>query len=221
MRIIFTFAFIFLNSSLMASASLEFFYQHGCDDCEKVEKLIFPQLDKDVRIVRIDTSDEDNFLKLIAYLDKFKNSSNETVYIVVNGKYLFAGYRDIEKRLLPEISSMRDSADGPENKDAVRKRSSTMTFLTVLSAGLLDGINPLRIFCACVPYKPACGFRCERADITACWDSLLCCVLSDISCCRAWTSECDKSDFLILRAEENHQLFDGIYPYHPGCFFIF
>jgi len=126
----------------MASPSVEFFYQHGCDDCEKVEKFILPQLDKDVRIIRIDTSEKNNFLKLIAYLDKFKNSSNETVYIVANGKCLFAGYRDIEKRLLPEINAMTDSGAEPEKKNVVKKHSSTMTFLTVLSAGLIDGINP-------------------------------------------------------------------------------
>jgi len=142
MRIIFTFVFILLCSSLMASPSLEFFYQHGCDDCEKVEKFIFPQLEKDVRIIRLDTSEQDNFLKLIAYLDKFKSSSNETVYIVVNGKYLFAGYSDIEKRLLPEINVMTGSGTEPEKKNVVKKHSSTMTFLTVLSAGLVDGINP-------------------------------------------------------------------------------
>ena len=142
MRIIFTFVLILLCHSLMGSASLEFFYQHGCDDCEKVEKFIFPQLDKDVRIVRIHTSKKDNFLKLIAYLDEFKNSSNETVYIVVNGKYLFAGYRDIERRLLPEINAMTDAGAAPEKKNVVKKHSSTMTFLTVLSAGLIDGINP-------------------------------------------------------------------------------
>ena len=126
----------------MALPSVEFFYQPGCDDCETVEKFIFPQLEKDIRIIRIDTSEKDNFLKLIAYLDKFKNSSNETVYIVVNGKYLFAGYRDIEKRLLPEISAMADFNAEPEKKNVVKKHSSTMTFLTVLSAGLVDGINP-------------------------------------------------------------------------------
>jgi len=129
---------------------LEFYHQKGCSLCKRIEEGILCKAKKKFKIdiKYYDTSEEQNFIKLLNRLEQFKDKSNESAYIVINQKTLLAG-EDIEADLLNQLKSTRllpaTAEKGKVNLDkkkVISEGAKNLSLYTVLIAGLIDGINP-------------------------------------------------------------------------------
>jgi cytochrome c biogenesis protein CcdA len=131
---------------------VEYFYQPNCEDCKKITALILPPMHEQygnrIALEKYDLSEQKNFLRLIAILDRQKNTGNEDVYMVVAGKYILGGYTAVEKQLFPAIESeLRTGGDdaaseAPPSTNAVKTTGEKLKMGMVIAAGLIDGINP-------------------------------------------------------------------------------
>lgn len=130
---------------------VEFFYQRDCADCQKVLRLHLPRLLDELRgrmeLELLDLAQEQNFLRLTAYLDRAGDTSNETMYAVLNGQVILAGKNAVRNRLAAAIQEQYSLPASPAPPQAPAKSSSNISpqrfrLPMVIVAGLLDGINP-------------------------------------------------------------------------------
>lgn len=148
---------IFLLSEVMTAEEkrkilIEYFYQPNCKECEMVSEFVLPQLkerfNNQYELRTYDTRVKDNFLKLAEYQDKLKLNENKSVYMILNRKYPLAGYDEIESELFKKTKECIKAKDAPESEEQteenilLERRSRKMTLLAVITAGLIDGINP-------------------------------------------------------------------------------
>ncbi len=134
---------------------IEFFFAGGCGECRKVENLVIPHLEEELRgsfvIHRIDFGIVENVPALVAYQERFGITEDEPVTMVVNRKVFLNGYGEIEEGLLravsenigaaPDEASMEDEA-GVTGQSQTESRLGKFTLAAVLAAGLADGVNP-------------------------------------------------------------------------------
>lgn len=143
----------FLSLSIYAKdqVSLEFFFQPGCKECEYVKSFVLPVLEErfsgKYKLTMRDTGIKENFLRLVELQERFKISSEANVSIAVNDTALICGVKAIEEELPLIMQKEFDSGsiktlDPDDSKDILRKRGESFTIFTVISAGLVDGINP-------------------------------------------------------------------------------
>ncbi len=131
---------------------VEFFFRQGCKECAKVKKIVLPKIEKqlygsyELRYHDLDKSD--NYIKLITCQEYFKNKINAPVYIVVNFSRILTGFDDINNNIVQAITDAKTAPRkalliNAESKEKLLiKRVERFTFITVLVAGLIDGINP-------------------------------------------------------------------------------
>jgi cytochrome c biogenesis protein CcdA len=139
-------------SSSTRSVLVEYFYQPNCEECKKIAALILPPMQEQygsrIKLEKYDLSEQQNFLRLIAILDKQKNTSNADVYMVVAGKHILGGYPAVERQLFPAIEAeLRNTgsditAETPPSAAVVKTTGEKLKLGMVIAAGLLDGINP-------------------------------------------------------------------------------
>ncbi len=143
----------FLSLSIYAKdqMTLEFFFQPGCKECEYVKSFVLPVLEErfsgKYNLIMKDTGLKENFLRLVELQERFKISSDSNVSIAVNDGVLICGVKSIEEEL--PLIMQKDIETGniktlnsEDSKDILRKRGDSFTIFTVISAGLIDGINP-------------------------------------------------------------------------------
>ncbi|MFA6713792.1 MAG: hypothetical protein WCS27_00340 [Victivallaceae bacterium] len=148
--------FVILSFSLSILANeenvvqLEFYHQKGCSLCKRIKDGVLHKAQEEFKIdiKYYDTSEEQNFLKLLSRLEQFKDKSNESAYIVINQKTLLAG-ENIETDLLKQLKSVSLLSTTNEKemlnsntKKVIFEASEDISLYTVLIAGLIDGINP-------------------------------------------------------------------------------
>jgi hypothetical protein len=131
-------------------ATVDFYFQLGCDDCAYVKKEIIPVLHDDGFVINeYDTHDKKNFLRLLSHLNQFANESNESVYLVIGDSLLLAGREQITNWI--QQRNKRRSEDAiptevaPTTKDSnslLHDKTEQLTYVSIAVAGLLDGINP-------------------------------------------------------------------------------
>ena len=137
--------------------SIDFYFQHGCDDCKQVKQLINDlSYSHKLEISEHETSQKENFILLLSALKKFNNnSSNESVYIVVDDSILLSGKQEIEERL-PDILSKNNNLDTTptevlytekeDRESAIQESFNHISTSAVIIGGLIDGINPCIFF---------------------------------------------------------------------------
>lgn len=88
---------------------VEFFVQEGCADCLQLRRDYLPALAKryDCRLSLIvsDTHDHAAFMRLLDTLESFGVTANEPLYMVVGGKVVLSGWREVERRGFDAIDS--------------------------------------------------------------------------------------------------------------------
>ncbi len=139
-----------LSSSILLADNkilVEYFYQPNCEDCRKVSEFVLKPMNENygfkVELKKYNLSDEKNFLLLISILDTLHDDSNADVYMIVNRNKVFAGYSDIEQGLFKSIEHpVYLSASKTSAKKAVYSIGNRLKIMTVIVAGLIDGINP-------------------------------------------------------------------------------
>lgn len=141
---------------------IDYFYQPGCAECAMINSSILPRLEERYKglyeLKKCDTGIKDNFLKLVEYQDRLNITENEPVYMIINSKYALAGYKKIFLSVFdimdtcvnesmntsaparPSQASLGDNHKPPD--ELLHKKASGFTLLTVIIAGLIDGINP-------------------------------------------------------------------------------
>lgn len=169
MRILFRqMPFLFFLAALNVSAGtientqhkvlIEYFFQPGCAECEKVDKLIKPAIKERFHgfyeIRDCDIGVRNNFIFLAAYQKKFKIQRNDSVSMVLDGRFFLSGYKEIESGILEKIDEALSmpppelpSREHPPVKEAdmektLKDRAARMTLPALIAAGLADGINP-------------------------------------------------------------------------------
>jgi len=134
-----------------AKNRIEFFHEPGCEECEEIEKQIFPKLEPRFEIVRRDIGMESNLVYLLNLEHQAGYPGPERAYLVLNGRHVFGNplnsppefFQWLEQHGCSE--GMEPSPSAAPDSDPVRARFEQMTLPVVLLAGLLDGINPCAI----------------------------------------------------------------------------
>lgn len=126
---------------------VEYFYQPDCEDCRKVSEFVLKPMSEKygskVQLKKYDLSKEKNFLLLISILDALHDDSNADVYMIVNRRKVLAGYSAIEQNLFKSIEHPSSpSAPRINPAKAVHSIGNRFKIMTVIVAGLTDGINP-------------------------------------------------------------------------------
>lgn len=128
---------------------IEYFFQAGCEECEKVNAFVLPRLEEQFRgryeLKRYDIGNPDHYLKLVSYQERFKADDNEPVSMVVNGRCYLGGFRSIDQKLLEILASVETEKAAPEPEgdiDILHRRADQFTAGAIIVAGLVDGINP-------------------------------------------------------------------------------
>ena len=133
-----------------APVQIDFFYEPGCHDCERIEAELLPQLEtrfpQACLIQRHDIGVKTNFLYLLHLERELGYTQPERAYLIVNKQYAF-GPAPAPEEFFARISSLLEKgATVPAAQavppDLARKWYSGFTFSAVVAAGLIDGINP-------------------------------------------------------------------------------
>lgn len=141
-----------LHGYAVAEVQLDFYYQPGCHECDKVKMLVLPRLEEayagKYRLSEFDIGVEANFLQLVAIQEALQADGNEPVSLVINNRIYLAGFDEIDQRLLPMVEQELSAAGGaaelpfPAGAGAVESRASGFTVWAIILAGVVDGVNP-------------------------------------------------------------------------------
>jgi hypothetical protein len=153
-----------VNAQDVTPVVIDYFYEAGCPDCQKVKNQIMPDLHERYEgyftISRHDVAERAVVRKLFAYQERLGIKENEPVCMVVDYNHVFNGFPAIKDGLLAKIDEClaERALEGwtpPEPIQALendaqaleiaRGRSSAFTWSMVAVAGLTDGINPCAI----------------------------------------------------------------------------
>ena len=159
-RWIILFAALCLLTAFVSAAQIEFFFEPGCEECERIEEQILPQLQTQFEIIHRDIGIESNLVHLLRLEHQSGYAGSERAYLILNGQYAFGNplndpvsfFQEVERLVNVGQASLgrRSLGEGgslsvPAESDPVRSRFNEMTLPVVLAAGLLDGINPCAI----------------------------------------------------------------------------
>jgi len=155
------------TNSVAASATLppvtvEYFFEVGCPECERIQREILPELDRRYStycaVNTLDVSSETNYLKLVAYQNRFGITKNEPVSMVVRGSEMLNGFDAIRNGLFPAVdralvaalAAEQAGSDAPPataaaDRGAVSRRVREFTLAGVMAAAVVDSINPCAI----------------------------------------------------------------------------
>jgi hypothetical protein len=128
---------------------LFFFYDPICLKCISLKNYVQKlQRKYPLEVKYFNTAIQKNYEILILLEKKYKAFRIDTPEIFIGGTALI-GKKDITEKLEPRIKSLLAQGGCPwpddirsDRKGLVEERYETFTLLTVLSAGLVDGINP-------------------------------------------------------------------------------
>ncbi len=140
---------------------IDFFYEPGCEDCERIEAELFPEIEQrfpDACVIRPhDIGIETNFLTLLQLENSIGHAGPERAYLIINQQHIFGSSPD-RKELFSVISNLVGRGPRPRQNSAimdrgyktsepsvVEERFSGFTLPAVIVAGLLDGLNPCAI----------------------------------------------------------------------------
>ncbi len=154
---------IFSLPSVGAEAvQIDFFYEPGCYDCERIEETILPEVEKrfpkECVIRRHDIGIETNFLYLLQLEDAAGHTGTDRAYLIVNKQFLFGPNPSHEeflslisdlleegRALSPKAPRTARRAVPTQKEDLAEERFNGFTVGAVILAGLLDGMNPCAI----------------------------------------------------------------------------
>ncbi|MFC1497398.1 cytochrome c biogenesis CcdA family protein [Verrucomicrobiota bacterium] len=153
-----------LGANDISPVIIDYFFEPGCPDCLRVKNQIMPELNERFegfyKLNRYDVGIESNVFTLVAYQKKLDITKNEPVCMIVDYKYVFNGFAKIKKGLFnridecaaqrmalgwtpPEPIAVKQVTEG--GIGLVEDRVKKFTVPAVVTAGLIDGINPCAI----------------------------------------------------------------------------
>lgn len=143
----------------VAPLPIEFFHATGCDECERVEREILPELTARFagvcEVIRFDTGEETNYVRLVGWQAALGVTNNEPVAMVVDGRAMLSGVEGIRTGLLPAVEAALSARAAGEPRAArpdpspaagghalVSQRVRGFTLAGVVTAALVDSLNP-------------------------------------------------------------------------------
>ena len=155
---------VIASESNVAPVVVDFFFEVGCDSCAEVRRTVLPDLEHQYsghyELRERDIGIQSNYLTLVQYQEALNQKDNEPVCMVVDGRDYLSGVARIKAGLFLSIDQalirqmMGASGDsptvkvrqGPDSDSAILKRRiDQFTILGVLSAAVVDSINPCAI----------------------------------------------------------------------------
>ena len=142
--------------------SLDFFFSAGCTECERVKRVVFPDLEARFEglygLAWHDMTRAETIPLLLAYRQRCHTSDNGRVSLVVDHTVFLSGYGMIATGLCDRVNEAlirRQSPDWTapqppplsraEAQSAVQAGVKPLTLSVVVLGGLLDGFNPCAI----------------------------------------------------------------------------
>jgi len=129
-------------------AEVTFFHASGCLDCLKVKEEIIPSLSREfagrIRIDYRDISDTENFKYMLALTKKYNRSEGILVPMIYSEGVFLYGVEEIENNLRGLLLQALSTDLGAEVLPQIDLFGyfESFTPLLIISAGLIDGINP-------------------------------------------------------------------------------
>lgn len=132
---------------------IDFFYEPGCRDCERITSELLPQLEQRFpgacRVQPHDIGMETNFLYLLHLENELGYKQPERAFLIVNRQYVFGAAPSPDEFFsrIDELLENRAACPPPQAvpDGLAEKRYSGFTFPAVLAAGFIDGINPCAV----------------------------------------------------------------------------
>lgn len=140
---------LFLNKVSTNQFAFYYFYSPDCHECNIIKNDFFHELERqfniDLNPIIMNILDAKNFEALLKVKTYFQKKDDYFPVIVFHNQY-FSGYKEIYNNF-PQILKGLISANKKAsllnlNKLKVKKKMLSLSFLAVLSAGIIDGINP-------------------------------------------------------------------------------
>lgn len=139
--------------------TIDFFYTSGCSDCRQVDEEILPELRERFEgfydLNHYNLINYSNILVMIAYQNALNITEDESVCMVVDYKHVFNGLLEIKEGLFKCVNDCIAAGlapgrrepepilvDGRVDKSMANIKMRTFTVWTIITAGLIDGINP-------------------------------------------------------------------------------
>ena len=142
--------------------SLDFFFSPGCTECERIKRVVFPELEVRFEglyeLVWHDMTQTETIPLLLAYQQRCHNSDNGRVSLVVDHTLFLSGYTVIATGLCDRVNEAFIRRQSPgwtapqppqlsraEAQSVVQTGVKPLTLSVVVLGGLLDGFNPCAI----------------------------------------------------------------------------
>ncbi|MEI6808521.1 MAG: hypothetical protein WCN95_07345 [bacterium] len=144
--------------------TIDYFYQAGCADCQRVKTQVLPELNERfeefIILNRYDVNILSNTVRLVAYQEALQIRKNEPVMMVVDFRHVFNGFDAIKTGLLARVDQcvaerlvpgwqVPEHIAIPQRTQAceslAEERLRRFALPAVLAAGFTDGINPCAI----------------------------------------------------------------------------
>lgn len=148
----------FLISQSLGFASpkvqIQYFYSPYCHLCQTIKENFLPKLlsqyDEEVTVTYYDVTTVEDFQTLLTLEKSLGRTINKTPPLMIIGTDTLEGNQAIQKNLQKTIEKHLQLADlkispgklEPKNPQLLWEAFQNLTLLTVVGAGLLDGINP-------------------------------------------------------------------------------
>lgn len=132
---------------------IEFFYEPGCDECDRVRAQVLPHIAPrfggQVVLVDRDLGELTNYARLVQLQQHQPTQLNAHVFMAVEGGMLLQGYDAINEGLMPAIAgclagtgTVAEVPGGETGVQLLAGRLSGFRWAGVAVAGLADGMNP-------------------------------------------------------------------------------
>lgn len=150
-----------IPSSAIKPVAISFFYQPGCKDCRAVSNEVLPELEARCgglySLEFRDVGIESNYLQLVQYQAQLGVRENESVCMIIDGRFALNGLKFIQNRLISTVEQCIQEqlagigstnhalvAQSPDQtgRAILESRMRSFTLPMVLVAGFLDGLNP-------------------------------------------------------------------------------
>lgn len=138
--------------STNALVRVEFYVQEGCAECLLLRREFLPAITarygSSLSPVVSDTHDRATFLRLLDTLEACGVTANEPLYMVVDGRSVLSGWREIERHgfglIDKTLSGSRIVTEGAvvAGESAAARLFRRFSWTAVAAAGLADGLNP-------------------------------------------------------------------------------
>jgi hypothetical protein len=139
---------------------VDFFFESGCKSCDEIRREVLPELVRrcsgHYQLREWDIGETTNYLKLVAFQDRFRVRDNEPVSMVVDERIYLAGTVPIKSGLVSSVESaiLRRGASSDYalsappasgSMELLSHRVAGFTLAGVVWVAMVDSVNPCAI----------------------------------------------------------------------------